>query len=132
MKPTAVFQTLHDIGAAAWLGGALMGALGVNGAADAVSDPADRDRVAAAGWSRWTPVFRVAAAAHLLGSAGLLLMERSRRSVLRFALTTTAAGAQAGTAVLGSRESKQAVHALEWAIPALMAGVVVVSAQRSD
>jgi len=42
-------RSLHDLGAAAWFGGSLMGALGVNGAAAEVRDPTDRARVAAAG-----------------------------------------------------------------------------------
>jgi len=47
-------RSLHDLGAAAWLGGSLMGALGVNGAAAQVRDPTDRARVAATGWRKWT------------------------------------------------------------------------------
>jgi len=46
--------SLHDLGAAAWFGGSLMGVLGVNGAAAQVRDPTDRARVAAAGWRKWT------------------------------------------------------------------------------
>ncbi len=132
MNRTTAFQSLHDIGAAAWFGGSLMGAIGLNAAADAVVDPAERDQVASAGWNRWTPVFRAAAVAHLLGSVGLLWTERNRASTVKLAITTMAVGAQAGTVVLGSRDSKQAVHALEWAIPALMAAVVLVGAQRDD
>ncbi len=129
MNRTTAFQSLHDIGAAAWFGGSLMGAIGLNAAADA-ADPAARDQVASAGWNRWTPVFRAAAVAHLLGSVGLLWTERNRASAVKLAITTAAVGAQAGTVVLGSRDSKQAVHALEWAIPALMAAVVLLGAQR--
>ncbi len=49
-------RSLHDLGAAAWFGGSLMGALGGNGAAAQVRDPTDR--VAAAGWRKWTPTRR--------------------------------------------------------------------------
>ena len=35
-------RSLHDLGAAAWFGGSLMGALGVNGAAAQVRDPTGR------------------------------------------------------------------------------------------
>jgi len=45
-------RSLHDLGAAAWFGGSLMGALGGNGAAAQVRDPTDR--VAATGWRKWT------------------------------------------------------------------------------
>ena len=41
MVPTdnTVARTLHDLGLAAWFGGSLMGAAGVNGAAAVVEDP---------------------------------------------------------------------------------------------
>ena len=39
-------RSLHDVGGAAWFGGSLMGAVGVNGAAAEVSEPGQRARVA--------------------------------------------------------------------------------------
>ncbi|MER7437510.1 hypothetical protein ABT341_22660, partial [Pseudonocardia alni] len=45
-----VARTLHDVGLAAWFGGSLMGVTGLNGALDAVGDPAERERLAGAGW----------------------------------------------------------------------------------
>ena len=47
-----VLRAMHDLGGAAWFGGSLMGAVGLNGAASDVADPSDRARVAAAGWAR--------------------------------------------------------------------------------
>ena len=47
-------RSLHDLGLAAWFGGSLMGATGVNGAAAVVQDPTQRLRVANTGWARWT------------------------------------------------------------------------------
>ncbi len=58
-------HAMHDIGLAAWFGGSLMGAIGVNGAAADVDDPRQRARVANAGWDRWTPFNAVAIGAHL-------------------------------------------------------------------
>ena len=49
-------RSLHDLGLAAWFGGSLMGAVGLNGAAAQVEEPKQRLRVANAGWNRWTPV----------------------------------------------------------------------------
>jgi hypothetical protein len=49
-----VARSLHDLGLAAWFGGSLMGATGVNGAAAVVQDPTQRLRVATTGWARWT------------------------------------------------------------------------------
>ena len=66
-----VARTLHDLGLAAWFGGSLMGAAGVNGAAAAVQDPTQRLRVANSGWARWTPLNLAGIAAHLAGGAVL-------------------------------------------------------------
>jgi hypothetical protein len=68
MNLTIPARTLRDLGGAAWFGGALMGATGLNAAGDAAGAAgADRDAVVSTGWARWTPVFRAAALAHLAG-----------------------------------------------------------------
>ena len=64
-------RSLHDLGLATWFGGSLMGAVGLNGAAAVVDQPAQRLRVANAGWARWTPVN--------LAGTGLWVKARSRR-----------------------------------------------------
>jgi len=66
-----VARTLHDVGLAAWFGGSLMGAVGVNGAAAEAESPSERSKIANAGWARWTPVNLAAIAAHVTG--GVLL-----------------------------------------------------------
>ena len=73
-----VVRSLHDLGAAAWFGGSLMGAVGVNGAAGAVRDPQDRARVASVGWAKWAPVNAAAIGAHLIGGGLLLYANRDR------------------------------------------------------
>lgn len=64
-------RTAHDIGLAAWFGGASMGAVGLNTATREVDDPTQRIRVANAGWFRWAPLTAIAIGAHLAGVAGL-------------------------------------------------------------
>jgi hypothetical protein len=49
-------RTVHDLGLAIWMGGSLMGAVGLNAAAKQAAEPTDRIRVANAGCARWTPV----------------------------------------------------------------------------
>src|SRR6476661_9662800 len=73
-----VVRSLHDLGAAAWFGGSLMGAVGVNGAAGAVRDPQDRARVASVGWAKWAPVNAAAIGAHLIGGGMILAANRDR------------------------------------------------------
>ncbi len=105
-------RSLHDLGAAAWFGGSLMGALGVNGAAAQVRDPTDRARVAAAGWAKWTPANAVAIGAHLVGGAGLLVADSDRaknqsgvtaNTVAKMVITGVAMATTAYSGVLGGK-----------------------------
>jgi hypothetical protein len=105
-------HALHDIGLAAWFGGSLMGAIGVNGAAADVDDPRQRARVANAGWGRWTPFNAAAIAAHLIGGAKLMKENKGRvssqKGVLantntKLALTVGALGATAYSRILGQK-----------------------------
>jgi hypothetical protein len=70
-------RSLHDVGLAAWFGGSLMGAVGLNGAAAVVDQPAQRLRVANAGWARWTPVNLAGIAAHVAGGRRCWLATRA-------------------------------------------------------
>lgn len=117
-----VVRSLHDLGAAAWFGGSLMGAVGVNGAAGAVRDSQDRARVASVGWAKWAPVNAVAIGAHLVGGAAILYANRGRakhqsgvtaNTVTKIVLTGAALGATAYSGVLGAKTAQgdgQAVH----------------------
>ncbi len=105
-------RSLHDLGAAAWFGGSLMGAVGLNGAAAAVREPQDRGRVASAGWAKWSPVNAAAIGAHVIGGAGILLANRGRakyqtgvraNTVTKLAVTGAALGATAWSGALGSK-----------------------------
>jgi CBS domain-containing protein len=107
-----VARTLHDVGLAAWFGGSLMGAVGLNGAAGAV-DPADqRLRVANAGWARWTPVNLAGIAAHIAGGSVLLVANKGRlagqrgvatATIAKTALTGLALAATGYSRVLGAK-----------------------------
>ncbi len=107
-----VIRSLHDLGAAAWFGGSLMGAIGVNGAANGLNDPTERAALAANGWARWAPVSAVAIAAHLIGGAGLVVTQRDRvrqqagvtaNTVVKTGLTGLALASTAYSGVLGAR-----------------------------
>ena len=115
MARNTVLRTMHDVGLAAWFGGSLMGAIGLNAAAGAVDEPAQRGRVANAGWDRWTPVNAAAIGAHLIGAAGLLAANRDRvanqegvgaSSVVKTALTGLALGVTAYSRVVGAKVSQ--------------------------
>jgi len=94
-------RTLHDIGAAAWFGGSLMGAVGVNGAAADVRDPIESTRVAQAGWGRWTPVNLAAIGLHLIGGSVMTWENKGRISAQKGVLATTIAKTVVTGAALG-------------------------------
>lgn len=105
-------RSLHDLGAAAWFGGALMGAVGLTAASRAVDDPTDRIEVEGAGWAAWTPFQWGGIAAHLAG--GLLLTSGNKariatqsdalgRVVLKTLVTGAALGATVYSGVVGQR-----------------------------
>jgi hypothetical protein len=107
-----VARAMHDVGLAAWFGGSLMGAIGVNGAASDVDDPRQRARVANAGWARWTPFNLVAIGAHLVGGVQLLRRDAHRavaqsgvtgNTVAKTALTGAALAATGYSRVLGQK-----------------------------
>jgi hypothetical protein len=111
-----IIRSLHDLGAAAWFGGSLMGAVGVNGASKDVKDPAERATVASAGWARWAPVSAAAIGAHVIGSIGIFLANRDRvrdqkgataNSVIKSVLTVAAVGTTVYSGLLGAKIAAQ-------------------------
>ena len=105
-------RTMHDVGLAAWFGGSLMGAVGVNGAAKDVDDPRQRAKVANAGWGRWTPVNLAAIGAHVIGAVDMTRANKgriagqagvARTSAVKAGLTAAALGATAYSRILGER-----------------------------
>ena len=105
-------RTAHDLGLAAWFGGSLMGAIGLNGASKEVKDPAQRARVANAGWARWTPANAAAIGSYLVGGTVLTGANKGRIagqkgvasiSVAKAALTAVTLGATAYARALGQK-----------------------------
>lgn len=114
-------RSLHDVGLAAWFGGTLMGAVGLNGGTAKATDPAERLRLSSIGWAKWAPVQLAAIIAHGIGGAGLILGNKSRLAAqpgsrtntkVKFALTAAAAAA-AATLYAGILGTKIAKHADE-------------------
>lgn len=135
-----VVRSLHDLGAAAWFGGSLMGAIGVNGAAAAVREPQDRARVASVGWAKWTPVNAAAIAAHLLGGASILVANRRRakyqtgvraNTATKIIATGAALGATAYAGTLGAKTAQGDGHPAHGATePSSQTPPDVAAAQR--
>jgi CBS domain-containing protein len=111
-QDNTVARSLHDLGLAAWFGGSLMGAVGLNGAAAVVDQPEQRLRVANAGWARWTPVNLAGIAAHLAGGSVLLVANKGRvagqrgvasATIAKTAFTGLALAATGYARVLGAK-----------------------------
>jgi hypothetical protein len=165
-RPGGHPRSLHDLGAAAWFGGSLMGAIGVNGGSKDVKDPAERAVVASAGWARWAPVAAVAIGAHSIGSIGIFIANRDRvrdqrgagtNSAIKSVLTVAAIGTTVYSGLVGAKIAQegssspveggtvpsadtpdnvaalqQQQRILQWATPALTAGIIILGAQQGE
>ncbi|MET7685901.1 hypothetical protein [Streptomyces sp. NPDC005423] len=96
-----LIRSLHDVGLAAWFGGSLMGAVGLNRAAKDESETAQAGaRIASSGWAKWTPVNAAAIGAHLFGGGGLLAVNAHRVAAQKGVGASTAAKAVVTAAAL--------------------------------
>jgi hypothetical protein len=80
MAGNLVARSIHDLTAAAWFGGSLMGAIGLNGAAAEAKDPAERTRLSSLGWKKWAPYQAAAFGAHLLAGLAIIRENKGRLS----------------------------------------------------
>ena len=111
-ETNTIARTVRDLGLANWFGGSLMGAVGLNGSAGAVSDPEQRSRVPRAGWQRWTPLEAAGILAVVAGDTVLIASRPqhlaaqhgyARNLAIKLAINGAAVAATAGTWLLGRR-----------------------------
>lgn len=109
-------RTLHDLGAAAWFGGALMGPVALPSAARAPVTARGEVEARGQGWQAWQPWKAAAIGAHVVGSLGLLWGNKGRltgqRGAMRVNLIKTgvfaaAVGADVAAAKLGERYAQE-------------------------
>lgn len=117
-----LIRSMHDLGLAAWFGGTLMGAAGLNGAASKAKDPTDRLRLSSVGWARWTPVQLAAITVHGIGGVGLILANKGRlmgqpeartNTMVKLGLTAVAGATSIYSGVLGRKIFKHADEGAE-------------------
>lgn len=105
-------RSAHDVGLAAWFGGSLMGAVGLNGAAAEAKSSQEVLRLSSIGWARWAPVSAGAILIHAVGGVGLIVGNRKRvkeqdgtkaNTVVKAALTAVGIGLTAYSGVLGKK-----------------------------
>ena len=78
MAGNLVARSIHDLTAAAWFGGSLMGAIGLNGATAEAKDPSERTRLSSLGWKKWAPYQAAAFGAHFLSGLAILRENKGR------------------------------------------------------
>ncbi|WP_153398612.1 hypothetical protein [Ornithinicoccus halotolerans] len=133
-------RAMHDVGLAAWFGGSLMGAVGLNGATGQARDPQERTRLSSLGWAKWTPVQVAAVGVHAIGGLGLIGGNKGRltadsdtktNTAVKASLTVVAAAVTAYSGMLGR---KVAMHQEEGAHgatePSQVASDELASAQK--
>ena len=101
-------QAVHDLGAALWFGGAVMGVAGVNKSGNDLRDPLDKVRVAESAWQRFAPAQWAGVAAVLLAGSQL-----TRASAGRLATQhgwARAGGTKAAVAVAGAAATAFAAY----------------------
>jgi hypothetical protein len=95
-----VAQAVHDLGAALWFGGSVMGAAGVNKSGQDLRDGVDKVRVAESAWRRFAPAQWLGIGAVLVAGSRLT-WESKGRLVVQYGLGRAGA-AQAAFAVAGA------------------------------
>lgn len=96
----ALAQAVHDLGAAVWFGGTVMGAVGVNRAGRDLTEGIDRIRVAKSAWGRFSFLQWTGIAATML--AGLQLTRTSAERLAAQQTFGTVGAAKAGVVALGA------------------------------
>lgn len=153
-------RALHLVTNAAWFGGSLMGAVGLNPAAREGDTDKERSEIADTGWTKWGPVQGGAIGLHLL--SGLAIVADNRRRTIAHPPTTAAVvvkttltgaalaasgaaylyGARLGDAREKASENPVArreasklsdrMRWLQWATPATTAGLLVLDAYLGE
>ncbi|MCE0488211.1 hypothetical protein [Ornithinimicrobium sediminis] len=137
---STMIRSMHDLGLAAWFGGSLMGAVGLNGATGQARDPQERTRLSSLGWARWTPVQVAAVGIHTIGGLGLIADNKKRLAAdagtaantkVKLGLTVAAAGVTLYSGVLGGKVARMQEEGAEGATePSRTADSELASAQK--
>lgn len=160
--PAWTLRAAHDVGIAAWFGGAYMGAVALNGASIEVDDPTQRGRVANAGWFRWAAIVPVAVGLHLVGAVGLTRRQgyasapleavaAARLAVMGAALVATVESGRWGRRMAAAGDvpvatavqpiadtpdevatAQRVLRVMQWVIPASTGAIILVDAWQEE
>jgi hypothetical protein len=133
-------RSMHDLGLAAWFGGTLMGAVGLNGASATASSPQERLAISSRGWGKWAPVQLAAIIVHGVGGIGLILGNKTRlagqaesrqNTAVKTVITALAGASSLASGIAGKRMSDHAAEGTEGVTePGAGASSELGSAQR--
>ena len=101
-------QALHDLGAALWFGGSVMGVAGVNKSGSDLRDGLDKVRVAGSAWQRFAPVQWAGIATVLVTGAQLTRASKGRLATQHG--WARAGGTKAAVAVAGAAATAFAAY----------------------
>jgi hypothetical protein len=104
----AALQAVHDLGAALWFGGSVMGGVGVNKSGEDLRDDIDKIRVAESAWRRFAPAQLLGIGAVLVAGSQLTWKSKGRLAVQHG--VGRAGAAQAATAVAGTAATAFAAY----------------------
>ncbi|GAA5115656.1 hypothetical protein GCM10023339_23130 [Alloalcanivorax gelatiniphagus] len=158
MLSTAVRAT-HLVTNAAWFGGSLFGAVGLNPASREPDTERERVEVSGTGWERWGPVQGAAIGLHLVSGLAILADNRNRVvghppttgvTLVKTVVTAAAVASTAAAYVYGERlgrasgedghpkdpagadEARSRLAWLQWTTPALTGTLLVLDAQLGE
>lgn len=139
-RRNTLVRSAHDVGLAAWFGGSLMGAVGLNGATSQAKSSSEALRLSSLGWARWAPVSAGAIALHAVGGIGLIVANSKRlqqqdeaqnNTAVKTVLTVAGVGLTVYSGMLGKKvyehQDNPTVGATE---PAAGSDEELASAQR--
>lgn len=145
-----MMRATNQIGLATWFGGALMGAVGLEGAAEGVGSEEQRTEIERRGWGRWTP-YQTAAIGSYVASAVVIMFRNKGRvaaqrgvmsaSITKGALTAAALGATAYARYLGRKvgerdgqaeSARTQLKVVQWAVPVLTGALLVADAKLGE
>lgn len=124
MAGNLLARSIHDLTAAAWFGGSLMGAVGLNGAAAEATNPAERTRLSSKGWMKWAPIQTAAFSAHLASDLAIAWNNKGRiakqdsvakDTVYKTVVTLAGAAVTLYAGILGKKVEKLAGEGAEGA-----------------
>ena len=155
MERNTLIRAANELSLAAWFGGSLMGARGLERGAAAANG--QQHEIESRGWTAWQPIQNAAIVTQLasgaaltvanrrrvLGQRGVAITSIVRTALLGVAISSTMLAARAGSQVArDARETddvpppgaldERRLRLLQWSVPVLTGAIVVIDALMGE